>query len=67
MFWKRKQEVIHGGLGLLSKIPTPPKKQFATMLEILKDAEKYDNEGEKELSNKMLINLCEYINKFIDI
>jgi len=34
------------------------------MLEILKDAEKYDNQGEKNVSDSILTNLCEFIESY---
>lgn len=61
MFWKRKKETSHGALGPLSVPPTPPKKEFETMLEMLRDAEKYNNAGENEVSDAILTHLCEYI------
>jgi hypothetical protein len=66
MFWKRKEKVIHGQLGPLLEIPTPPKKDFETMLELLRDAEKFDNAGEKDVSNATLKNLCEFIEWYVE-
>lgn len=63
IFWKREdQKWSQMPIGVL--LPPPPKKQFATMLEMLRDAEKYDNEGEQEVSNAYLTNLCEYIERY---
>lgn len=64
MFWKREKRTTVGVLGVMEMPPIPPKKQFATMLEILRDAEKYDNEGDKEVSDAMLTNLCEFIERY---
>jgi hypothetical protein len=64
MFWKREQKTTAGALRMLEIPPMPPKKQFATMLEMLRDAEKYDNEGEKDVSIAMLTNLCEFIERY---
>ena len=64
MFWKRKQKTTSGELGMLEIPPMPPKKHFSTMLEMLRDSEKYDNEGEKIVSNAMLTNLCEFIERY---
>ena len=64
MFWKREEKTTLGALGMLEIPPMPPKKQFATMLEMLRDSEKYDNEGEKDVSIAMLTNLCEFIERY---
>jgi len=41
--------------------PPPPKKRYRVMLELVNDAEKHENSGELELRDKVLANLCEYI------
>lgn len=64
MFWKRKQKISIGAVGLLQTPPTPPKKEFTTMLEMLRDAEKYDTENEKDCRDTILTGLSEYIDKF---
>ena len=64
MFWKRDKKITAGDLGMLEIPPIPPKKQFATMLEMLRDSEKYDNEGEKEVSIEILTSLCKYIERY---
>jgi hypothetical protein len=64
MFWKREQKTTIGDLGMLEILPMPQKKQFATMMEMLRDSEKYDNEGEKDVSIAMLTNLCEFIERY---
>ncbi len=43
--------------------PPPIKKHFKTMQEMIKDASKYSNAGEHEISDKILSALVEYINK----
>jgi len=48
-----------GGLN----IPPPQKRCFSTMFELLKDAEKYDNDNEIEVRNVTLTALCEYIER----
>lgn len=64
MFWKRKTKVVNSGLGPIMSPPPPPKKEFETMLEILRDAEKFDNANEIEVRNNTLQNLVDYINEF---
>ena len=64
MFWNKKVKTTNGALGLLQIPPIPPKKEFSTMLEMLRDAEKYDTESEKECRDTILTGLCEYIEKF---
>ncbi len=66
MILKREEKVSHGGLGKVLIPLIPQKKQFSTMLEMLRDAEKYDNEGEKDVSDAMLTNLCEFIERYKD-
>ena len=43
--------------------PPPMKKHFETMQQMIKDASKYTNAGEHEISDKILSALVEYINK----
>lgn len=43
--------------------PPPIKKHFEIMQEMIKDASKYVNAGEHEISDKILSALVEYINK----
>lgn len=64
MFWKRKQKTTIGALGPIQIPPIPPKKEFSTMLEMLRDAEKYDTENESECRDTILTGLCEYIERF---
>lgn len=46
--------------------PPPSNKVFETMFELLRDAEKYDNAGEKGVSNATLNNLCDFIDDYIN-
>ena len=62
MFWKRKTTI--GTLRQIQIPPIPPKKEFSTMLEMLRDAEKYDTENENECRDTILTGLCEYIERF---
>lgn len=64
MFWKREKEVVSGSLGPLLIPPIPAKKEFKTMLEILRDAEKYDTVNDIEVRNALLTTLCEHIEAF---
>lgn len=64
MFWTREPKKAVGALGMLEIQPIPPKKEFGTMLEMLRDSEKYDNNGEKDVSIAMLTNLCEFIERY---
>jgi len=64
MFWKRKEKTTIGALGQIQIPPIPPKKEFSTMLEMLRDAEKYDTENENECRDTILTGLCEYIERF---
>lgn len=64
MIWKRKEKVdftAKGGSFIIP--PTPAKKAFTTMLELLIDSEKYDNEGEMHARDSILTILSEYIEK----
>lgn len=68
MNWFRKSSDLK-----LSKIsnqiyispPPPSRKEFITMLSLLRDAEKYDNAGDSEISESILKTLSEYINDYI--
>lgn len=65
MFWKRKNRNSITAKGVPFVLPQPPaKKEFETMLEILRDAEKYDNAGEYDVCNLTLNNLKQYIDKY---
>ncbi len=61
MFWKRKEEVITGSLEPHLAFPIPTKKEYKNMLELLRDAEKYDIAGEKEIAKNTLKTLNDYI------
>jgi hypothetical protein len=65
MFWKRKEKIECDYLGHITCPPPPPKKEFETMLELLRVAEKFDRDGEKDVSNTTLKNLCEFIERYI--
>jgi hypothetical protein len=65
MFWKREKTITYSPVGPLLQIQPPPKKDFQTMLELLRDAEKFDNSGEKDVSNATLKNLCEFIQSYV--
>lgn len=43
---------------------SPIKNEFLIMKEMLKDAVKYDDVGEKEVSIQILTNLCEFIERY---
>lgn len=67
MFEKVKKNKNNGLKDLIATNlppPLPQKKQFSTMNELLRDAEKYDNEGEKEIRDIILTTLCEFIEKY---
>jgi hypothetical protein len=64
MFWKRETKIVKGSLGPLLIPPIPAKREFQTMLEILRDAEKYDNGNDIEVRNVLLTTLCEHIEIF---
>lgn len=46
--------------------PTPAKKEFNAMFELLKDAEKYDRNEDYDVSDMALKNLSDYIIKYIE-
>lgn len=59
---RKRPEKDDCGIAKSLDIPSPPlKKEFLTMKEMLKDAIKYDNACEKEVSIQILTNLCEFI------
>jgi len=62
MFWKRRDDFTKDQVATILNIP-PVQKEFGTMLEMLRDAEKYANGKEVEVSNNILKCLCEYIDK----
>ncbi len=65
MFWKRKERVeFTAKSNMFIPPPPPPKKEFETMLELLRDAEKFDNAGEKDVCFATLRNLSEFIERY---
>src|SRR5690554_3296925 len=64
----RKTAVNFDNIGNFKSFTVFPKseqkKEFSTMFEILKDAEKYDEAGEKEVCKSMLETLKNYIDKY---
>lgn len=69
MFWTRKENRFNkGGFVTNNPITFTPfnvyKKEFDTMFEILKDAEKYDNDCDSETRNYLLTVLTEKIEQF---
>lgn len=69
MFWKRKKKdtVMTGIEPIFSPlIPTPPKKQFKNMYDLVMEAERLDNSGELALSKAILKVLIEYTKEYTD-
>lgn len=69
MNWFRKSsdlKLTKVGNQLYLSPPPPAKKEFIVMLSLLKDAEKYDNEGDSDVSESILKTLSEYINNYIE-
>ena len=64
MFWNRKKKIVNGSLGPFLMPGIPAKKEFETMLETLRDAEKYDSVNEIEIRNSLLNSLSEQIQNF---
>lgn len=64
--WKRKVVDIPGGLGPIFQ-DIKPKDQFVNMLDILREAERYDSIGETDLRDSHLIVLQNYISEFMDL
>jgi len=68
MFWTKNET-----LGLKTKmsnfqwtvLPMTSKKEFDTMQMLLSDAEKFDNKGEKEVSDTTLKTLIDYIDIYL--
>lgn len=63
---KRPEKEDCGLPKFLNPPPPPLKKEFSTMKEMLKDAVKYDDAGEKDVSIQILTNLCEFIEHYKD-
>ena len=49
----------HNRIELMSRIKPPRKTYFKKLEELLNDAEKYDNAGDKDVAKKMLVLLSE--------
>ena len=65
MEWIREEKISIGHLGPTLDIPLPARKEFVNMLELLKDAEKYNNQGENKITIGVLKNLNIYIEEYI--
>ena len=50
MFWKRKIEIIQGSFDPLSRESEPASGIFELMMELLRDAEKWDNQQEYKIA-----------------
>lgn len=62
MFWKNKEEsALFADKGLFLPPPPPPKRKFLIMMDLLKDAEAWDEKGETDICNKLLSLLSEKI------
>lgn len=66
MFWKRKPVFKYTKSDFYLDPPPPAKRSFNVMADILVDAEKYDYEGEKDVSVAMLKTLCQFIENYIE-
>lgn len=62
--WNRKLTIREGALGKTIDLK-PAKKEFETMFEILRDAEKYDTNNDLDVRNVLLSQLHSEIDKFI--
>lgn len=49
----------------LINMPPPMRKEFETLLEMVKDAAKYDRNKEIDVSIFILNDICEYIEKYV--
>lgn len=66
--WKRKppKEIISKiGPYIEFTDPTPPKKEFLNMYDLIREAERFDHEEQYELSDEILNLLANYINKYV--
>ena len=63
--WNRKVFITDNDIELKSLVSPLPKKEFENMLELLRDAEKYDSSGEFQISKDVLGNLVKYIQNHI--
>ena len=64
-FWNRKVKKVYTSLGELSLPPCPPRKEYVAMYELLKSAEYFDNEISREIANKKLKILRDYIDEYL--
>lgn len=64
-FWNRKEKIVEGRIGPLLVPPCPPRQEYVTMLELLKSAEYFDVEVSRQLANKKLEMLKEYIDSYL--
>lgn len=65
MFWKEKNRggLVNGDIPMFY-LPPPPKNEICLMRELLCDIEKYDNRGNVEVRNSLLVCLSEQIEIF---
>lgn len=65
--WKRKppKEIV-GKFGPYIEFtdPTPPKKEFLNMYDLIREAERFDHEEQYSLSDEILRVLAEYITDY---
>lgn len=59
MFWKRKTKIVNSCLGPIAIPPVPARPIFIEMFELLRDAEKFDNQGYKNSCKIVLDRLSE--------
>jgi len=65
MFWHRDRIESRTAKRHVFIAPPPPaNKHFKLMLELIKDAEKYDNSGQKDISEAILDLLCKKIEAY---
>lgn len=64
MFWNRKIEIVQGPLGPLSRQPEPANGVFELMLDLLRDAEKWDNQQEYKITLAILSELEDVIQTY---
>ena len=67
MFWKRKVEIVQGPLGPLSREPEPANEIFTLMLDLLRDAEKWNNQQEYKITLAILKELEDVIQTYRNI
>lgn len=59
MFWKREDKTVKTGFGEIPVPKIPARPIFVEMLELLRDAEKFDNQGYKDSCKTVLNRLSE--------